>query len=301
MEPPSSSEKVAGSPTPVAVKEKPVAPAGLVTLRTVMEPATYTLLASAPSPARPSPVARVSDSPRTENVVVAWMSTLPAVGLLITTEHWPAPPLTVQLAPPGAAGTKTAVAPALFVRLKVTTVPSGAALKPVKLSPPGASMPSFCFTVAVIVWFALTGFVAVSGLMLMFASTNFLLPSAPLLPPVLVARVRLMPPTRNVEVAWMSTLPAVVVVITTWQVPRPFEMVQVAPAGATGTNTAFAVLTGRLKLTMVPFGAGAKPVTPSPPCAAVSPSFWLTVAVIVCEARTELTAVSGVTAMPAST
>ena len=96
----------------------------------------------------------------------------------------------------------------------------------------------------------------------------------------------------------MTTKPAVVVLITTEQVP-PVVVHVLAPAG---TKTALAVLVGRLNVTTVPSGTGPKPVTPSPPWApAARPSSWETVAVIVWELRTSLTAVSGVTLILPST
>ena len=67
-------------------------------------------------------------------------------------------------------------------------------------------------------------------------------------------------------VAWMLTLPAVLVLICTVQVPA--VVVQVFPP----TKLAPAVLFTRLKVTSVPFGAGPKPVAPSPGAPAGSPS-----------------------------
>ena len=62
-----------------------------------------------------------------------------------------------------------------------------------------------------------------------------------------------------------------------------------------------AVLLSKVKTTHVPFGAGAKPVTKSPPCPAVRPSSCDTVAVIVCAWFTSFVAVRGLTVILAST
>src|SRR6478752_5529390 len=87
----------------------------------------------------------------------------------------------------------------------------------------------------------------------------------------------------------MSTPPGVVVLIWTLQVPPV-----VVHVFTLFTKLAPAVLFSRLNVTVVPFGAGPKPVVPSPPVAPnASWSSWLTVAVIVCGLLTSLVAVSG--------
>src|SRR5262249_10619429 len=106
-----------------------------------------------------SPVARVKATLPTVTVVVAWMVVVPPVGELITTVQDPLPPDVVQLDGP----TNVAEAPFEFVTENVITVPSGAFAKP---------PPAFTFTVPVSVWFAPTGFVAVCGVIWMFASTT---------------------------------------------------------------------------------------------------------------------------------
>ncbi len=71
-------------------------------------------------------MARVSDTPPTTTVVVAWMVVVPVVGELMTTVHEPVVPTVVQLVGP----TKAAVAPPALVRLKPMVVPAGALAKP---------------------------------------------------------------------------------------------------------------------------------------------------------------------------
>src|SRR4051794_11705137 len=92
-----------------------------------------TLVASALSPAFASPVARVSETPRTDTFVDAWIDVDPAVGELVVTVQEPVPPAVVQLDDP----TNVAEAPPEFVSEKLITVPSGAFAEPV---------PSFTFT-----------------------------------------------------------------------------------------------------------------------------------------------------------
>ena len=126
-----------------------------------------------------------------------------------------------------------------------------------------------------------------------------------------VARVSDTPPTLNVVVAWMSTDPAVVVVIVMLHLPVPPEVTQssrllpVVPPQLLPSSgvvkSAVAVLLSKVKTTHVPFGAGAKPVTKSPPCPAVRPSSCDTVAVIVCAWFTSFVAVRGLTVILAST
>src|SRR5438034_783259 len=231
-------------------------------------------LAWALSPERPSPVARVSEIPPTENVVVAWMATERADVELICTEH--VPPVVVQVC--GAAATK--VAPAVLLSSEnVTVVPSGAGPKSVTASPGApAGRPSSWLTVAVIVCALFTPLVAVSGDSTIRASTYSLLAFA-LSPesPSPVARVSEIPPTENVVVAWMSTEPADVELICTEHVPP----VVVQVCGAAATKVAPAVLLSSENVTVVPSGAGPKPVTASPGAPAGRPSSWLTVAVIV--------------------
>src|SRR5262249_8992725 len=124
----------------------------------------HVFVASGLSPACVSPVARVSETPPTLTVVVAWIVVVPAVGELITTVQEPDPdapePGVVQLLGP----TQTAVAPPELVSEAVIEVPSGAfANEP---------DPLLTLTCRVSVWFVPTGFVAVCGVIWMFASTN---------------------------------------------------------------------------------------------------------------------------------
>ena len=125
-----------------------------------------------------------------------------------------------------------------------------------------------------------------------------------------VARVSDTPPTLNVVVAWMSTDPAVVVLIVILHLPvlrvvrQSSRLLPVPPQLLPSSGlakAALAVLLSNVKTTHVPFGAGAKPVIKSPPCPAVSPSSCCTVAVIVCALFTAFVAVSGLTAILAST
>ena len=125
-----------------------------------------------------------------------------------------------------------------------------------------------------------------------------------------VARVSETPATLNVVVAWMSTEPAVVVLILIVQVPVPPDVwqssrllavpPQLLPSSGV-VKVAPAVLLSSVKTTQVPLGAGPKPVVPSPGAPAASPSSCCTVAVIVCAAFTSFVAVSGLTAIFAST
>src|SRR5437773_2326372 len=222
------------------------------------------------------------------------MSTEPAAVELICTEH--VPPVVVQVC--GAAATK--VAPAVLLSSEnVTVVPSGAGPKPVTASPGApAGRPSSWLTVAVIVCALFTPLVAVSGDSTIRASTYSLLAFA-LSPesPSPVARVSEIPPTENVVVAWMSTEPADVELICTEHVP----LVVVQVCGAAATKVAPAVLLSSENVTVVPSGAGPKPVTASPGAPAGRPSSWLTVAVIVCALFTALVAVSGDRSICAST
>src|SRR3954468_20039324 len=93
------------------------------------------LFASAESPTFPSPVARVSGTPPTVTVVVAFTVVVPVVEELITTEHEPRPFATEQLLGP----TNAAVAPPEFVSENEIDVPFGAFTNP----PPA---PKFTFT-----------------------------------------------------------------------------------------------------------------------------------------------------------
>src|SRR5438445_11478607 len=87
----------------------------------------------------PVPVARVRETPPTLNVVVAWMSTAPAVVDVMLILHVPVPPLVTQSSrllpvPPqllpssGPVNTAPAV---LLSSVNTTHVPSGAGPKPV--------------------------------------------------------------------------------------------------------------------------------------------------------------------------
>ena len=139
--------------------------------------------------------------------------------------------------------------------------------------------------------------------------------SAELLPPVPVARVSETPATLNVVVAWMSTEPAVDVVIVIGHCPaagvvpsmpvrQSSRLLAVPPQllpSSGVVKAAPAVLLSSVKITQVPLGAGPKPVAPSPGAPAASPSSCCTVAVIVCAVPTSFVAVSGLTAIFAST
>jgi hypothetical protein len=165
-----------------------------------------------------SPVARVSETPPTLTVVVAWIVVVPVVGELITTVHEPgATPFVVQLLGP----TNVADAPPAFDSENVITVPAGAFTYP-------APSPALTFTCPVSVWVVPIGLVAVGGLIWMFASTNVFTASTefPFVPSV--ATVTWTPPANvNVAVACPVTFPAVgeVKVIVHW----PFASV-FAPA-----------------------------------------------------------------------
>src|SRR5579864_5665962 len=171
--------------------------------------------------------------------------------------------------------TKLALA-VLFDRLNVIVVPSGTFTNPV---------PGFCCTVAVNVCGVLISLVAVSGLMEIFKSTHVLV-ELPLSPdrPSPVVRVRLIPRTLNVVVAWMLTLPAVVEFTLIEQLPA--VVVQVLGP----TKAAPAVLFNRLKATVVPSGALVNPL----------PVFCCTVAVKVCADPTALVALGGLRVILAS-
>jgi len=225
---------------------------------------TYFLFASGLFGA-PVPVARVRLTVPTAKVALAWMSTLPAVGLLICTEHWPAPPLTVQLEP------ATKVAPAVLLsRLKLTTVPSGAGPKPLALSPPGAPIarPSSCWTVAVIVCGEPTAFVAVKGESAIFASTNRFvagpLPPAPLFP----------------EVERLTVTPSIVTWALTFAVNTPAELLLIVSVQV----AVFPLTTGVPQSVPCVPGAGLTVVVIAPKLTGVAPDgIAVTVIVNVCE------------------
>ena len=101
----------------------------------------------------------------------------------------------------------------------VHVVPAGAFVTPV---------PSLTLMWQCNVWFVPTAFVAVAGVIWMFASTNVLCafgPSPTFASPVV--RVSETPPTVTVVEAWIVFVPAVEEVITTSQVPVVPTVVQV--------------------------------------------------------------------------
>ena len=102
-------------------------------------------------------VVRVSETPPTESVVLALTTVVPAVVFVSVIVQLPVPPDVVH-------GFGVPSVPGPDAIEKVICVPSGAfAVPPLPLS---------TFTCAVKVWVAPTGFVAVSGEIWMFASTN---------------------------------------------------------------------------------------------------------------------------------
>jgi len=159
--------------------------------------AVHVFVASGPSPACASPVARVSETPPTATVVVAWIDVEPAVGELITTMHDPLALAVVQLLGP----TNDADAPPEFVTEKLTTVPAGAFTDP-------EPEPSFTFTCPVSVCVAPIGFVALEGVTWTFASTNVFTASTELPFVPSVATVTDGPLMVIVAVACPVTLPA---------------------------------------------------------------------------------------------
>ena len=114
------------------------------------------MTASAPSPAFESPVERVTETPPTVSVVVAWTVETPAVGETRLTVQAPAAVVHLPSAGvnvPGPLGTEN-----------VTVVPSGAFTKP---------PPVFTVTAAVKTCGLPTSFVAVNGVTTIRASTAF--------------------------------------------------------------------------------------------------------------------------------
>src|SRR5262249_20383280 len=105
--------------------------------------------ASTLSPARPSPLERVNDTPLTTTVVESRTTVTPGVDGVICPVHEPVPPVVVQvLMPP-------TQLPGPDRIVNVMTVPSGAFVK---------VTPSFeTFTWPVSVWFVPTAFAAVAG------------------------------------------------------------------------------------------------------------------------------------------
>src|SRR5947207_124512 len=118
-------------------------------------------------------------------------------------------------------------APLVSANVTVGFVLAGAFTKPEPL-------PVFCFTVTVNVWGAPVSLVAVSGVIVMYASTNVLtagpvLPSGPagiVVVTGLVSRVRLTPPTEKVTDALLVTTPADCDVNVTVQVPLVVPLVK---------------------------------------------------------------------------
>ncbi len=98
--------------------------------------------------------------------------------------------------------TKEADAPPALVSEKSIVVSAGALTKPPE--------PSFTFTCPVSVWFVDSGFVAVSGVIWIFASTKVLTASSPFGATPSVSTVNpAEPATESVEVACAVTLPGV--------------------------------------------------------------------------------------------
>src|SRR5262245_5569603 len=98
---------------------------------------------------------------------------------------------------------------------------------------PASIVPPIALTVIVSTWFVPTGCVAVAGVMLMFAFTQFLLalplPPAAVFAAVPVVRAITTPPTGMSEVAETTVVPTTAEVIVTWQnaVAAPPTYVQV--------------------------------------------------------------------------
>src|SRR5262249_32040754 len=133
-------------------------------------------------------VARVSTTPMTVTVVEAETVVVPAVEEVIVAVQLPVPPVVVQFCVVGVPGPE--------VIETVQTVPSGAFAQPV---------PSLTLMWQVRTWFVPTGFVAVAGVIWMFASTQFFcafpLPPDAVFAAVPVVRVITTPPTGMSDVA----------------------------------------------------------------------------------------------------
>ncbi len=116
----------------------------------------HSLAAFGPSPVFASPVVRVTETPPTETVVVACSVDVPGVADVITTSHVPVAPTAKQIWLTGEPGPDR--------MLTVQDVPAGAFTNP--FPSPASTLMWQCN-----VWFVPTGFVAVSGVNWMFAST----------------------------------------------------------------------------------------------------------------------------------
>jgi hypothetical protein len=149
-------------------------------------------------------VVRVRTTLMTLSVVDAEIVVVPAVDDVIVAVQLPVPPDVVQFCAVGVPG------PEVIVTVHV--VPSGAFTKPV---------PGLTLTWQVSTWFVPTGFVAVPGVIWMFASTQFLLafpdPPDAVFCAVPVVRVTTTPLTGMSDVADTTVTPGVADVIVTVQ------------------------------------------------------------------------------------
>jgi hypothetical protein len=102
-----------------------------------------------------------------------------------------------------------------------TKLPGPDTIVAVAVCGPASMFPPIAFTVIVSTWFAPTGFVAVCGLIWMFASTQFfvalLLPPDAMFAAVPVVRVIVTPMTGMSEVACTTVCPTTAEVIVTVQ------------------------------------------------------------------------------------
>jgi hypothetical protein len=129
-----------------------------------------------------------------------------------------------------------------------TKLPGPDTIDAVAVCGPASIVPLIAFTVIVSTWLWLISFVAVGGLIWMFASTQTLV-AGPELPAVpFVVRFRTMPLTVTVVDAFSVEVPAVAEVIVTVQLPVPPEVVQFCDTGVPGPAVIVTVQT-------VPFGA----------------------------------------------
>jgi hypothetical protein len=233
-----------------------------------MLPSTKVFWTFEPSRCKLSPVVRVMETPLTVHVAVALITLFPALRDVIVIVHVPAAVVVHEFPL-----TKVALPVAM---LKFTSTP-GAGTEP-------APVPASWVTVAVMVWFAPTAFVAVSGDSEMLPSTKVFWtfePSRCKLSPVV--RVMETPLTVHVAVALITLFPALRDVIVIVHVPAAVVVHEFA-------STKVALPVTMLKFTSTP-GAGTEPL----------PAFWVTVAVMTWFAPTAFVAVSGDSEMLPST
>jgi hypothetical protein len=199
------------------------------------------------------PVVRVIETPLTGMFDVACTTVTPGTAELI---------VIVQLA---------VAAPPVYVQLgEPTKLPGPDTIDAVAVCGPGSSVPPSAFTVIVSTWFVPTGFVAVAGVMLMFASTQFFVAGPEFESVPFVLRATVTPASDTVTCA------ETVVVPTTAEV-RPIVQLPVPPVVVHGFGEL--KLPGpesMVKLICVPSGADVKP----------SPLFTFTCAVNRCVAPT---------------